>query len=154
MSMVLLRQPRAGSLLQVSPRCPHRLHCKSIAGPGDSKPLTSSAFMLQLFEILQGEGQALHDTCLTSHAPCSALCGWCAGGGPNRSFPIKFLNIMDPLLATNNLGRSVSKANFARIRKALAHGSTTLSDIMSQVCVMPLSGLIDVCLHGMPLGAA
>ena len=41
---------------------------------------------------------------------------------------------MDPLLATNNLGRSVSKANFARIRKALAHGSSTLSAIMSQVC--------------------
>ena len=52
---------------------------------------------------------------------------------PNRSFPVKLLNIMDPLLPTNNLGRSVSKASFARIRKALAHGAKTLTDIMAKV---------------------
>lgn len=52
---------------------------------------------------------------------------------PSRSFPVKLLNIMDPLLPTNNLGRSVSKASFARIRKALAHGAKTLTDIMAKV---------------------
>ena len=52
----------------------------------------------------------------------------------SRSFPVKFLNIMDPLLPTNNLGRSVSKASFARIRKALAHGAKSLSGIVAKVC--------------------
>ena len=52
---------------------------------------------------------------------------------PSKSFPVKLLNIMDPLLPTNNLGRSVSKASFARIRKALAHGAKTLTDIMAKV---------------------
>ena len=133
MSMELQRQPRAGSLLQVSPCCAHKAHCKLTACPQNSRSPTSTAFILQLTGVLLGDGRPFIHTCLASHAPSSALCGWCAGGGPNRSFPIKFLNIMDPLLATNNLGRSVSKANFARIRKALAHGSSTLSDIMSQV---------------------
>ncbi|PSC73275.1 hypothetical protein C2E20_3343 [Micractinium conductrix] len=41
-------------------------------------------------------------------------------------FPLKHLNIVDPLLLSNNLGRSVSKASFARVRKALALGSRTL----------------------------
>ena len=52
---------------------------------------------------------------------------------PSKSFPVKLLNIMDPLLPTNNLGRSVSKASFARIRKALAHGAKTLTHIMAKV---------------------
>ena len=51
----------------------------------------------------------------------------------NRNFAVKFLNIMDPLLPTNNLGRSVSKASFTRIRKAFVHGAQTLSNIMLQV---------------------
>ena len=50
-----------------------------------------------------------------------------------KSFPVKFLNIMDPLLPTNNLGRSVSKASFARIRKALAHGAHSLTNIFAKV---------------------
>ena len=52
---------------------------------------------------------------------------------PSKTFPVKLLNIMDPLLPNNNLGRSVSKASFARIRKALAHGAKTLTDIMAKV---------------------
>ncbi len=52
----------------------------------------------------------------------------------SRSFPVKFLNIMDPLLPSNNLGRSVNKASFARIRKALAHGAQTLTSIVGKVC--------------------
>ena len=54
----------------------------------------------------------------------------------SRSFPVKFLNIMDPLLPTNNLGRSVSKASFARIRKALAHGAKSLTSIMAKVLLL------------------
>ena len=41
------------------------------------------------------------------------------------------MNIVDPLLATNNLGRSVSRANFLRIRRALALGSAKLEFAMS-----------------------
>lgn len=59
----------------------------------------------------------------------------------NRNFSVKFLNIMDPLLPTNNLGRSVSKASFARIRKALKHGAETLTDIMLKVRAV----LLDMC---------
>lgn len=51
----------------------------------------------------------------------------------NRSFSVKFLNIMDPLLPTNNLGRSVNKASFARIRKAFAHGAQSLTTIVAKV---------------------
>ncbi len=50
-----------------------------------------------------------------------------------RPFATKSLNIMDPLLPTNNLGRSVSRANFLRIRRAFAHGAKTLASIMAKV---------------------
>lgn len=43
----------------------------------------------------------------------------------------KHLNIMDPLLPSNNLGRSVSKASFARIRKAMAYGARDLERILN-----------------------
>ena len=56
-----------------------------------------------------------------------------APGPESRSFQTKSLNIMDPLLPTNNLGRSVSKASFARIRIALAYGSKRLTEIMAMV---------------------
>lgn len=57
-----------------------------------------------------------------------------AASKEGKAFIIKSLNIMDPLLPTNNLGRSVSKANFARIRRAFAHGAKTLEAIMQKVC--------------------
>ena len=50
-----------------------------------------------------------------------------------RFFAIKPLNIMDQLLTSNNLGRSVSKANCLRIRRAFAQGAKTLSAIMGMV---------------------
>ena len=48
-------------------------------------------------------------------------------------FPLKHLNIVDPLLPSNNLGRSVSKASYARVRKALALGSRTLEEALLKV---------------------
>lgn len=48
-------------------------------------------------------------------------------------FPLKHLNIVDPLLPSNNLGRSVSKASYARVRKALALGSRTLEAALLKV---------------------
>jgi len=50
-----------------------------------------------------------------------------------RAFAIKPLNIMDQLLTSNNLGRSVSKSNCLRIRRAFAQGAKTLSAIMVMV---------------------
>jgi hypothetical protein len=38
---------------------------------------------------------------------------------PRVRVPIKHMNVIDPLLPSNNLGRSVSQGNAARIRKAL-----------------------------------
>ncbi|KAK9741831.1 hypothetical protein RND81_03G131700 [Saponaria officinalis] len=54
------------------------------------------------------------------------------GYGPKSfGFPIKFLNILDPLRDDNNLGRSVSKGNFFRIKSALSYGAQKLSDVMT-----------------------
>ena len=46
---------------------------------------------------------------------------------------VRNMNIVDPLLATNNLGRSVSRANKARIRKALQRGCASLAGILEKV---------------------
>ncbi|KAJ1264690.1 hypothetical protein BS78_08G019800 [Paspalum vaginatum] len=45
-------------------------------------------------------------------------------------FSRKFLNIVDPLKLSNNLGRSVSKGNFYRIRSAFDFGARKLGKIL------------------------
>ncbi|XP_038995265.1 uncharacterized protein LOC120119516 [Hibiscus syriacus] len=45
-------------------------------------------------------------------------------------FPVKYMNIVDPLKVNNNLGRSVSKGNFHRIRCALTYGAQRLGEIL------------------------
>ncbi|XVF84183.1 hypothetical protein PTKIN_Ptkin17bG0005200 [Pterospermum kingtungense] len=50
----------------------------------------------------------------------------------SRTFPQKHLNIVDPLRENNNLGRSVSKGNFYRIRSAFTYGARKLGCILSQ----------------------
>ncbi|CAM0874473.1 unnamed protein product [Alopecurus aequalis] len=47
-----------------------------------------------------------------------------------RPFSRKFLNIIDPLKQNNNLGRSVSKGNFYRIRSAFDLGARKLGKIL------------------------
>ena len=59
---------------------------------------------------------------------------------PGRLFVVKQLNIMDPLLPSNNLGRSVAKASFARIKKAFAYGAKALANIMDKVRGGPRMG--------------
>ncbi|XP_021758199.1 uncharacterized protein LOC110723179 [Chenopodium quinoa] len=51
-------------------------------------------------------------------------------GTKNSVFPVKFLNILDPLRDENNLGRSVNKGNFHRIKAALSYGTKKLGDIL------------------------
>ncbi|KAL8144512.1 hypothetical protein V2J09_017544 [Rumex salicifolius] len=46
-------------------------------------------------------------------------------------FHAKFLNIMDPLSSINNLGRSVNKANYSRIKFALSYASEKLEAIFA-----------------------
>ncbi|KAK6927186.1 hypothetical protein RJ641_008905 [Dillenia turbinata] len=48
-----------------------------------------------------------------------------------RTFPLKHLNIVDPLRENNNLGRSVNRGNFFRIRSALKFGARKLGWILS-----------------------
>lgn len=50
----------------------------------------------------------------------------------SRTFPLKHLNIVDPLKENNNLGRSVSTGNFYRIRSAFTYGARKLGRILSQ----------------------
>ena len=52
-----------------------------------------------------------------------------------RPFARKHINVVDPLLPSNNLGRSVSQANFMRIRKALGLGHRTLTAMLKSVRV-------------------
>ncbi|MCD9640701.1 hypothetical protein HAX54_026175 [Datura stramonium] len=55
------------------------------------------------------------------------------GGELNsRTFLQKYLNIIDPLKENNNLGRSVSKGNFYRIRSAFNYGARKLESILLQ----------------------
>ncbi len=64
-----------------------------------------------------------------------------------RGFVIKSLNIRDPLLASNNLGRSVNKASFIRICKAFRHGAKTLTKILQKVGML-LPGPLPGAVHG------
>ncbi|KAH9314338.1 hypothetical protein KI387_022965, partial [Taxus chinensis] len=48
----------------------------------------------------------------------------------SRSLAAKSLNIIDPLRENNNLGRSVSKGNFFRIRSAFGYGARMLGKVL------------------------
>ncbi|KAF5470345.1 hypothetical protein F2P56_010865 [Juglans regia] len=48
----------------------------------------------------------------------------------SKAFPQKHLNIIDPLKENNNLGRSVNRGNFYRIRSALKYGARKLGHIL------------------------
>lgn len=50
----------------------------------------------------------------------------------SRGFQKKHLNVVDPLKETNNLGRSVSKGNFYRIRSAFSYGARKLGGVLLQ----------------------
>ncbi|KAL3616237.1 hypothetical protein CASFOL_039627 [Castilleja foliolosa] len=49
-----------------------------------------------------------------------------------KAFQPKHLNIIDPLRENNNLGRSVHRGNFYRIRSAFKFGSHKLGQVLSQ----------------------
>ncbi|KAL3850536.1 hypothetical protein ACJIZ3_012418 [Penstemon smallii] len=49
-----------------------------------------------------------------------------------KSFQAKHLNIIDPLKENNNLGRSVHRGNFYRIRSAFKYGTRKLCQVLSR----------------------
>lgn len=61
------------------------------------------------------------------------------------SLPLKHLNVVDPLLPSNNLGRSVSRASFARIRQAFMLSYRTLDEAMNKVGLKFTQGGILKC---------
>ena len=67
------------------------------------------------------------------HAQMVSMYSSAPKGASARPFACKHINIMDPLAASNNLGRSVSKASFLRLRKALKRGALTLGQATAQV---------------------
>ncbi|KAJ6853532.1 uncharacterized protein M6B38_249565 [Iris pallida] len=63
---------------------------------------------------------------------CSTVYAVFPGGQENQaqSFVSKYFNVIDPLRTNNNLGRSVSKGNFFRIRSAFAFGAKRLTRLL------------------------
>ncbi|KAJ7965382.1 Poly(A) RNA polymerase cid14 [Quillaja saponaria] len=63
---------------------------------------------------------------------CSSVYAVMPRGVENQKQPFvsKHFNIIDPLRANNNLGRSVSKGNFFRIRSAFAFGAQRLARLL------------------------
>ncbi|KAL0924856.1 hypothetical protein M5K25_005714 [Dendrobium thyrsiflorum] len=63
---------------------------------------------------------------------CNTIYAASLGGQENQGqrFASKHFNIIDPLRTSNNLGRSVSKGNFYRIRNAFAFGAKKLANLL------------------------
>ncbi|PIA34616.1 hypothetical protein AQUCO_03700123v1 [Aquilegia coerulea] len=63
---------------------------------------------------------------------CSSVYSVIPGGQENQGQPFvsKHFNVIDPLRTNNNLGRSVSKGNFFRIRSAFAFGAKKLARLL------------------------
>ncbi|XP_028770296.1 uncharacterized protein LOC114727747 isoform X2 [Neltuma alba] len=63
---------------------------------------------------------------------CSSVYAVFPGGQENQgqTFVSKHFNVIDPLRVNNNLGRSVSKGNFYRIRSAFAFGAKKLARLL------------------------
>ncbi|KAL1539507.1 nucleotidyltransferase [Salvia divinorum] len=63
---------------------------------------------------------------------CSSVYAVFPGGQENNGQPFvsKHFNVIDPLRVNNNLGRSVSKGNFFRIRSAFAFGAKRLARLL------------------------
>ncbi|OIV95048.1 hypothetical protein TanjilG_10868 [Lupinus angustifolius] len=63
---------------------------------------------------------------------CSSAYAVFPGGHENHGQPFvsKYFNVIDPLRVNNNLGRSVGKGNFLRIRSAFALGAKQLARLL------------------------
>ncbi|KAE9615366.1 hypothetical protein Lal_00048335 [Lupinus albus] len=64
---------------------------------------------------------------------CGSVYSVFPGGQENQGLPFvsKHFNVIDPLRENNNLGRSISKGNFYRIRSAFALGTKRLARLLN-----------------------
>ncbi|GFZ15097.1 PAP/OAS1 substrate-binding domain superfamily [Actinidia rufa] len=76
-----------------------------------------------------GSGLLLDQEFLKNAIGMFSVSNW-AQESTEQAFPKKYLNIIDPLKQNNNAGRSVSKANLSRIKRALSLGARKLRGII------------------------
>ncbi|XP_075502388.1 uncharacterized protein LOC142540263 [Primulina tabacum] len=99
-------------------------YCISLKGP-----VRLSSLPDVVPEILE---DCCGDLMLTSDFLSSSTKAFSIPSTNSRGFQQKHLNIIDPLKETNNLGRSVNKANYYRIRSAFSFGAQRLNRILLQ----------------------
>eukprot|EP00897_Mesotaenium_endlicherianum_P001132 jgi/Mesen1/11019/ME000098S10414 len=106
-------------------------YCLSLQGPIPISSLSSLPDSKPAKPVGGEDGLLLQESFLRK---CSEAFSVFPGGnvqeGQKKPFVQKFMNVIDPLLETNNLGRSVSKGNFHRIRAAFAYGARKLRSIL------------------------
>ncbi|KAL0419296.1 UNVERIFIED_CONTAM: hypothetical protein Sradi_1343100 [Sesamum radiatum] len=64
--------------------------------------------------------------------------------GNPKAFQAKHLNIIDPLKENNNLGRSVHRGNFYRIRSAFKYGARKLGQVLFQPRDKVANGICEI----------
>ncbi|KAL1207921.1 hypothetical protein V5N11_034216 [Cardamine amara subsp. amara] len=101
-------------------------YCVSVNGPVpiSSLPELTAASPENGHELLLDE-RFLRDCVELYTAPTKAV------EANGLAFPIKHLNIVDPLKHSNNLGKSVTKGNFKRVIHAFTLGARKLRDVLS-----------------------
>lgn len=72
------------------------------------------------------DGLLLSDEFLRKCADMLSVPGKTVEINPQTKFPVKNLNILDPLKENNNLGRSINRGSYYRVRSAFNHGATKL----------------------------
>ncbi|KAL2484939.1 PAP/OAS1 substrate-binding domain superfamily [Abeliophyllum distichum] len=103
-------------------------YCLSLNGP---IPISSLPAIVAESPLDGGSDLLLSNDFLRSCADSFSVPSRCVDRN-SRGFQKKHLNIVDPLKETNNLGRSVSKGNFYRIRSAFSYGARKLGGILLQ----------------------
>jgi len=97
----------------------------ALALPADHEPLLGAAELRDAISqySTKSDEAACAIECLSHSLSCSRE------ERPSFHMNRKHLNIMDPLMPTNNLGRSVSKTNSVRMRTAFGHGAKSLTHV-------------------------
>ncbi|KAJ0245822.1 Uncharacterized protein HA466_0182290 [Hirschfeldia incana] len=104
-------------------------YCISLSGPVPISclPKLTAASPENGHELLLGE-KFLRDCVELFSAPTKAV------ETNGLEFPIRHLNIVDPLKHSNNLGKSVTVGNVQRVKHAFTLGARKLKDLLSQPC--------------------
>nr|GEW28478.1 polymerase, nucleotidyl transferase domain-containing protein [Tanacetum cinerariifolium] len=99
-------------------------YCISIYGPVEKSSMANVTVVNPVNRCLLG-GEPLRDYIRTYNVP-----DFIHLNPKIPSFPLRLMNIIDPLKQSNNLGKSVSIGNFFRIRCALRLAARRLGEIM------------------------